>query len=523
MLANLTIRARLIIVIAFLLLVSALIGTASLMSLTSTNESLKTVYEDRLVALDQLDRVIRSMDEMQIALSLGLISDEQEVHGYLSAFEKAELRRDKVWQEYLATYLTPDEAALAKKLQSQQKLLNDKGFLPTISALKSNDEKAAASLLRQDVQQYAAAVKETMNSLISLQSSVAKDEYEASQERYQSFRSISILGIMCAVFVGAAIGAWLIQSINKPLSVAINAAQRLAEGDLTQKIEISSTNEMGRLLRAFGEMITALTASVRQVRHSTESITNASGEIASGNLDLSSRTEQQAASLEETASSMEELTSTVRQNADNAREANALMAQARQQAEDGGGIVGKVVSTMNDIKQSSSQMAEIINVIDGIAFQTNILALNAAVEAARAGEQGRGFAVVASEVRGLAQRSASAAKEIRELIEDTLNKIQFGGGLAIDAGAAMEEAVTSVKRVAALMENIASASQEQSDGIDQINIAVGQMDQTTQQNAALVEEAAAAASSLRDQAGHLANAVSVFKIREDHQNLIINT
>jgi methyl-accepting chemotaxis protein len=253
------------------------------------------------------------------------------------------------------------------------------------------------------------------------------------------------------------------------------------------------------------------------VRRGTETITVASGEIASGNADLSSRTESQAGSLEETASSMEELTSTVRQNADNARQANQLVVNASEVAVKGGAVVGQVVSTMGSIKDSSRKIVDIIGVIDGIAFQTNILALNAAVEAARAGEQGRGFAVVASEVRNLAQRSAAAAKEIKGLIGDSVEKVDAGSKLVDNAGATMEEIVTSVKRVADIMAEITSASQEQSSGIEQINQAVSQMDEMTQQNAALVEQAAAAAQSMQDQAVELSRAVSIFKLDAGEQ------
>ncbi len=268
------------------------------------------------------------------------------------------------------------------------------------------------------------------------------------------------------------------------------------------------------MLAALKGMSSALTATVSEVRNSTDTIAVATNEIAAGNLDLSSRTEQQAASLEETASSMEELTSTVKQNADNARSANALVTAASSHAEDGGKAVHKVVQTMDLIKESSRKMGEIISVIDGIAFQTNILALNAAVEAARAGEQGRGFAVVATEVRNLAQRSANAAKEIKVLISDSVDKVDLGGRLVNDAGATIDKVMVSVRQVSDIMSEIAAASQEQSAGIDQINQAVVQMDQVTQQNAALVEESAAAAQSLQIQAAALARTVGVFVLAD---------
>ena len=281
---------------------------------------------------------------------------------------------------------------------------------------------------------------------------------------------------------------------------------------MTSRIEVTSKDETGQLLQALKDMNNSLVTIVGQVRTGTDTIATASSQIAAGNLDLSSRTEEQASSLEVTASSMEELTSTVKQNAENARQANQLVVSTADVAVKGGQVVGQVVDTMTSIKDSSRKIADIIGVIDGIAFQTNILALNAAVEAARAGEQGRGFAVVAAEVRNLAQRSAGAAKEIKSLIEDSVDKVDVGGKLVDEAGKTMDEIVNSVKRVTDIMSEIAAASQEQSAGIEQVNQAIAQMDEVTQQNAALVEEAAAASESLQDQAGNLAQVVSIFNL-----------
>jgi methyl-accepting chemotaxis protein len=296
------------------------------------------------------------------------------------------------------------------------------------------------------------------------------------------------------------------------LRKAVEVARTVAAGDLTSRIEVDSKDEAGQLLHALKDMNNSLTRMVSEVRNGTDTISTAAGEIASGNIDLSSRTEQQASSLEETAASMEELTSTVKQNADNARQANQLAVSASDVAVKGGSVVTQVVETMGSINASSQKIVDIISVIDGIAFQTNILALNAAVEAARAGEQGRGFAVVASEVRNLAQRSAAAAKEIKTLIGDSVEKVDAGSKLVGQAGTTMNEIVDSVKRVTDIMGEIMAASQEQSSGIEQVNQAIGQMDQVTQQNAALVEEATAAAESMQDQAAKLAQLVDTFKV-----------
>jgi methyl-accepting chemotaxis protein len=297
-----------------------------------------------------------------------------------------------------------------------------------------------------------------------------------------------------------------------PLDEAVGVANRIAEGDLTVRIESHSRDEIGQLLQALKDMNESLSGIVGEVRNTTDSISTAAQQIAAGNSDLSQRTEEQASSLEETASSMEELTSTVKQNAENAKQANQLAANASDIAVKGGLAVNEVVQTMVSISSSSKKIVDIISVIEGIAFQTNILALNAAVEAARAGEQGRGFAVVAAEVRNLAQRSAAAAKEIKTLIGDSVDKVDAGSKQVDQAGATMNEIVSAVKRVTDIMAEIAAASSEQSAGIDQVNRAIIQMDDVTQQNAALVEEAAAAAEAMQEQAGSLMEAVSIFKL-----------
>ena len=320
---------------------------------------------------------------------------------------------------------------------------------------------------------------------------------------------IAALLIVSALIV---ICVFIARSITRPMNHAIKIAQSVAAGDLTTVILVENKNETGQLMQALKDMNASLLDTVRQVRTGTDTIATASSQIAAGNHDLSSRTEMQASSLQQTASSMEELTSTVKQNADNARQANQMAQSASEVAVRGGEVVAHVVDTMGSINTSSKKIVDIISVIDGIAFQTNILALNAAVEAARAGEQGRGFAVVATEVRSLAQRSAAAAKEIKALIDDSVGKVNTGSQLVAQAGSTMEQIVSSIRRVTDIMGEITAASHEQTLGIEQVNQAISQMDGVTQQNAALVEEAAAAAQSLQDQAGSLAQVVSIFKI-----------
>jgi methyl-accepting chemotaxis protein len=331
---------------------------------------------------------------------------------------------------------------------------------------------------------------------------------DIKQSAQTRFMLLSLLSLAFAI----ACAWWLTVGITGPVRRAVAIARRVADGDLTEDIQVTSTDELGQLQQALKDMNGNLLTIVREIRTGTDAMATASSEIAAGNLDLSSRTEQQAASIEETASSMEELTSTVKQNADNAMQANTLTNNASDVATEGGAVVAQVVKTMADITTSSKKIVDIIGVIDGIAFQTNILALNAAVEAARAGEQGRGFAVVAAEVRTLAQRSAGAAKEIKGLIDDSVNKVDAGSTLVERAGSTMEQIVSSVRRVADIMGEITAASREQSAGIEEVNRAIAQMDQVTQQNAALVEESAAAAGAMYEQATGLAHAVSAFKL-----------
>ncbi|QOY95914.1 MCP four helix bundle domain-containing protein [Massilia sp. UMI-21] len=513
MLNKLSIRSRLIFLIVFLaaeLVAGAVIG---LYNLSVTNDELKSMHDDRVSALGQLSRVMQLITTNQLLVAKAVYADDAAQRNAMLAEADANVGQVSAdWKAYAATAMTSEEAALAAKFVEARKLFLDKGLLPAIAATRAGDSALAGQIVGGDMARSFQPVRALGDQLIALQQRVAREEYERSQASYKTVRLVCLAGLAFGLLMAAFVGWVLVRAIVRPIEEAVRIAGAVAAGDLTQKIEVGSQDETGRLLLALKDMNASLVQIVTRVRGGTDTIATASGQIAAGNLDLSSRTEQQAGSLEETASSMEELTSTVKQNADNARQANVLAASAQQVAGKGGEVVEQVVRTMGAINSSATRIVDIISVIDGIAFQTNILALNAAVEAARAGEQGRGFAVVAGEVRNLAQRSAAAAKEIKVLIDDSVQKVHHGTELVDQAGATMAEIVQSVGRVTDIMAEITAASQEQTAGIEQINSAVTQMDEVTQQNAALVEQASAAAQSLQEEAAALAQAVGTFKL-----------
>ncbi len=410
-----------------------------------------------------------------------------------------------------AMSLSPEELAQMKKVADSQKLMLD--IQGKAGQLKSDGNSEEAQKVINE--QYNPAVNTYLANLRDLVQQEEKATLSYTQEMgHARNMTVRIAGIAIAfILVGILVGSGLlIRSIRRPLDQANELASRIAQGDLSARIDTSRGDEFGDLMKSLARMNESLGRMVQQVRQSTDSIATASAEIATGNHDLSVRTEQTSSNLQSTAAAMEQLTSTVQHSADNARQASQLAASASTVAQKGGTVVQQVVSTMDEINTSSKKIADIIGVIDGIAFQTNILALNAAVEAARAGEQGRGFAVVAGEVRSLAGRSAEAAKEIKGLINTSVEKVESGTQLVTDAGATMNDIVQSVRRVADVIGEITAASTEQSAGISQVNDSIANLDQMTQQNAALVEQSAAAAQSMREQADQLAQAVAVFKV-----------
>ena len=516
---KLKVSTRLTLLIGVLALLMVGIGLLGLYGINQSNNALKTVYEDRTVALGQLGQIDALTLSSRLSLNVAMDAPSAQVMAERTAEIEANLAKvAKVWGAYMATYLTPEEAALAKTTGADLLKLNQEALAPAVAAVRAGDIKEAHRLDVEKVLPMAEPFDKDIDKLMALQTDIAKSEYEHAAENFTLIRMVSIGAIAAGLLFAVTFGFALVRNLSRQLGAepgeAAALAQSVAAGDLSVSITLrpGDTTSMMAQLKAMQDSLSQV---VSQVRQNADGVATASAEIAQGNQDLSSRTEEQASALEQTAASMEELSSTVRQNADNARQGNQLAMSASTIAVRGGEVVGQVVDTMKGINESSRKISDIISVIDGIAFQTNILALNAAVEAARAGEQGRGFAVVASEVRSLASRSADAAKEIKNLISDSVQRVEQGSALVDQAGATMTEVVGAIRRVTDIMGEISAASTEQSAGVSQVGEAVTQMDQTTQQNAALVEESAAAAESLKVQAQHLVQAVSVFKLTQD--------
>jgi len=488
-----------------------MVGQGTIM-LGRVNDSTHEIVNQRMPRIDAPTRMLAEVNDVAISLrNMMLNSDAADRTRQVEEIASSRKEVETIFQQMDGMFQDAHARALLDK-QRETYGRYAKGADELMRLTTGGDAQAANAFLIKELRPALRDLKVAIAEQIQVQKDLAMAKAQEAEASYERTRNLMIvLGLVCLIGA-AALARWITVSITRPVRQALDVANAVAAGDLTSKVDAKGDCEVAHLLKAFKSMNEQLVATVSTVRSSTDAIATASSEVAAGNLDLSSRTEQQAGSLEETASSMEELTSTVRQNADNARQANTLADTASGVAARGGQVIQEVVQTMEQIHAASGKIVDIISVIDGIAFQTNILALNAAVEAARAGEQGRGFAVVAGEVRSLAQRSAAAAKEIKSLIGDSSERVEAGSRLVKDAGATMEEIVTSVRHVADILNEISSASQEQSAGIQQVNEAVTQMDGATQQNAALVEQAAAASQSLQEQAGRLTEAVAVFKL-----------
>ena len=525
MLNKLTMKLRLMLVVVPLILVLATLGLLGLSGLKSSNQALFNVYEDGMVDFSHIAMIDQLMARARGDASRALFEEDDEV--FAESIDKlakkiADIRAE--YAKFLGTGLTSDEKAQSEEFGASLEAYLKDGLEPALIALRDKNRMALRIIYMDKVEPLYATAGQPLAKLEESHVVSAQADYEAAVKAYDAMRNLFIAVIVLAMGYGLGAGWLIVRNLTRELggepSYAREVARRIAGGDLATPIVVGSDHE-GSLLHAMTGMQEQLSGIVNQIKQASDAIITASSEIATGNADLSSRTEQQASSLEETASSMEELTSTVKQNAENAKQANQLARGAADVAEKGGDVVNQVVTTMSAINESSKKVVDIISVIDGIAFQTNILALNAAVEAARAGEQGRGFAVVAAEVRSLAQRSGGAAKEIKALISDSVEKVQNGSRLVETAGKTMGEVVQSVKRVTDIMGEITAASQEQSSGIEQVNQTVTQMDQVTQQNAALVEEAAASAKALEDQAEGLSKSIAAFKLARSAPGAIV--
>ncbi|MGA0609407.1 methyl-accepting chemotaxis protein [Caldimonas sp. KR1-144] len=510
---RLTVGGKLAVAFGAVLAAMALLGGFSLWQMSRLGDQLDLISEVRLAGVRDSLRMAESATRYRTREYRLAIAQPNEVETLIPLVAQAREVFEQAAKSYEAAIHDADERAIFDKAMAAWKHYVEL-TPPLVDAMRQGRIDEATDLVTvQGVQRFDAALA-LFKQLEKYNDDHAVADGDRADEIYANSRLLVVAVLLAAIAGGVAMAFAIARAITRPLGEAVQLAEAVSQGDLTRSLHASGRDEVAQLTRALGAMNQRLRELVSQVRMGVESVGTASAQIATGNQDLSARTEQTASNLQQTAASMEEITGTVAQSADTARQANQLAAGAAGAAERGGAVVERVVDSMHSISEASKKIADIIGVIDGIAFQTNILALNAAVEAARAGEQGRGFAVVAGEVRGLAQRSASAAKEIKTLIGSSVERVEAGAQLAGEAGASMGEIVSSVKRVSDLITEIAAAAQEQRDGIGQVNQAIGNLDQLTQQNAALVEESAAAAASMSEQARKLAEAVSVFRTGE---------
>jgi methyl-accepting chemotaxis protein len=518
-LKNMKVGARLALGYGLVLSLLASIVGVGLFNMQQMQARTATITDVNNVQISLIGAMQDSVADRMVALrNLALLTDMNAMRPEAQRIRELEAVYKENMAKLAKTFedpsTTPEEKTFFTKLQEQEK-----EALPLMAEAEklglANKADEVTPLLMNKVAPVQTAWLDTMNKLARWEEKLNNDAAGDASKAYHTAVGTMLVLAAIAAIVGIAAATLVTRSLLKQLggepNDAAEVATRIAAGDLTVDVPVKQ-NDHGSMMLAMRDMRDKLAAIVAEVRVGTETIATAAGQVSSGNLDLSARTEQQAGALEETASSMEELTSTVRQNAENAQQASAMAASASEVAQKGGQIVGEVVGTMDAITASARKIVDIISVIDGIAFQTNILALNAAVEAARAGEQGRGFAVVAGEVRSLAHRAGAAAKEIKVLIDDSVEKVGAGSTLVGQAGVTMDEIVGRVQSVTGIMTEISAASREQSGGIDQVNQAISQMDQVTQQNAALVEEASAASQAMQDQAGKLAELVGMFKL-----------
>ena len=508
---NLSVKAKLYATLALTAFIMIAVGIVGLSGTKSTNGNLNDIFSNRFMPTGWVG-TIESRDRELLANAEDVVirQDAAAVKTSLDLLATRETELRDLWNKLHATELTPKEREIADTFGKHNNDVMTYVREALTSAQGGTFDKAESALIEKARPAYD-KMTEAGELLLKTQIDVAQEMRTSADKAFKRNTAIIIGAILVGIGLATFFGIMLVRSIIGALNAAVSIADRISSGELDNQVRVDSNDELGSLLGALKRMDSKLVEIVGGVRGSADAVGSAARQLSHGNDDLSQRTQEQAAALEETASSMEEMTATVKQNADNARQANQLAVGAREQAEKGGQVVHRAISAMSEINVSSRKIADIISVIDEIAFQTNLLALNAAVEAARAGEQGRGFAVVASEVRNLAQRSASAAKEIKDLIKDSVDKVKVGSQLVDESGKTLAEIMESVKKVTDIVAEIAAASEEQSVGIEQVNNAVTQMDSVTQQNAALVEQATAASKSMEQQSATLVGQIGYFR------------
>ncbi|MBK5929712.1 methyl-accepting chemotaxis protein [Halochromatium salexigens] len=520
---TLTIKHRLILLISIMLVLLLAVGGLGLKGMQSSNESLESVYEENLLRsqdLARIDALLRNiMTEMLLAsqhdprLAVSALHDHP-TSMHMDVIEGNQAELDSLWKQFQETVDNPESQALAERFDAEYERLIYNALEPAMDlALKDEFSSTNHLIFIEGLPAYQ-AINKTLIEMIEMEKQAALEDYRSAEADTAFMRNLMIAAIIIAAVLGALLGWQLILRVTRPLADAKRVFVEMSKGNLTNRIQTTGKDEIGQTLLALADTQDKLRDLIINIQGSVESITTAANQISTGNTDLSQRTEQQASSLQETASSMEEVASTVKHNTENTAQANQLASQANASASKGGEKAQQAMGKMHELTESSDKISGIITLIDGIAFQTNILALNASVEAARAGEQGRGFAVVAQEVRNLAQRSADAAKQIQELIALNGDVVQEGRGLVEAVGSSMKDIVTHSGKVSELMDEVNRASNEQTMAIDQVSVAISQMDEVTQQNAALVEQTATASASLEDQTRDLAEAVAFFNVGE---------
>ncbi len=494
-------------------------GLLGLWGIAQANAALRTMYEERLTATAQIGQIQSLLLRNRLALAVALVTPQPEqMRASADEVEANIAAITRIWAEYRARgAMGADESRLAQQFAEHRQRFVQQGLQPAVAALRAQQPDRAQQVVLESVRPLYEPVGAGIDALVRLQREEARQAHAAAQGRYESIRALALAAIGSGLLFALVFGMALVRGIAGSLAQAIDAAQSVARGDLSRPIMASGRDEVAQVLQALAAMRAQLAQVVKGIRCGSESVANAAVQIAAGNQDLAARTTEQAGALEQQAAAMEQLAAAVEHSAASARETQDIVARASDAAVQGGQMMEQVVRTMGEMQASSARMADIIGLIDGIAFQTNILALNAAVEAARAGTQGRGFAVVAGEVRVLAQRSAQAAHEIKQLIDASVGRATQGTALVNSAGAAVQEAVDAIRRAVPLMLEISNSSAEQSAGMAQIGTAVQHMDQGTQRNAALVEEISAAADSLRKQAQAQVQAIEVFRLEEQRR------